>query len=85
MFGESLATGVHQLELPTAAELAFALKLGRRYEDSEADLPDLIVMSMAHHRKAQILMRDFRHFGSVAIKRGHQWPLLVSETDMPLP
>ncbi len=85
VFGESMATGVHRLESPTAADLEFALKLGKRYEDSGADLPDLIVMAMAHHRKAQILTWDFRHFRSVVLKRGHRWPLLVSETEMPLP
>lgn len=85
VFGESLTTGVHRLESPTAVELEFALKLGKRYEGNGADLPDLIVMSMAHHRKAQILTWDFRHFRSVVLKRGHHWPLLVSETDMPPP
>ena len=85
VFGESLTTGVHRLEAPTAAELEFALKLGKRYLDSGADLPDLIVMSMAHHRKAQILTWDFRHFRSVVAKRGHHWPLLVSEMELPLP
>ena len=85
VFGESMATGVHRLESPTAADLELALKLGKRYGDSGADLPDLIVMAMAHHRKAQILTWDFRHFRSVTLKRGHHWPLLVSEAEMPLP
>lgn len=85
VFGESLASGVHRLESPTAAELEFALKLGRRYQDSGADLPDLIVMSMAHHRKAHILTWDFRHFRVVVLRRGHHWPLVVSEAEMPLP
>lgn len=85
VFGESMATGVHRLESPTDADLELALTLGKRYEDSGADLPDLIVMAMAHHRKAQILTWDFRHFRSVVLKRGHHWPLLVSETEMPLP
>jgi len=85
VFGESMATGVHRLESPTDADLALALKLGKRYGDSGADLPDLIVMAMAHHRKAQILTWDFRHFRSVVLKRGHHWPLLVSEAEMPLP
>jgi len=85
IFGESLSMGVHRLESPTMAELEFALTLGKRYQDSGVDLPDLIVMSMAHHRKAHILTWDFRHFRSVVIKRGHHWPLLVSETEMPLP
>ena len=85
VFGESMTTGVHRLETPTAAELEFALKLARRYEDGGVDLPDLIVMSMAHHRKAHILTWDFRHFRAVVLKRGHHWPLLVSEAEMPLP
>lgn len=85
VFGESMATGVHRLESPTAADLALALKLGKRYSDSGADLPDLIVMAMAYHRKAQILTWDFRHFRSVVLKRGHHWPLLVSESEMPVP
>ena len=85
VFGESMATGVHRLESPTTADLELALKLGKRYKDSGADLPDLIVMAMAHHRKAQILTWDFRHFRSVVLKRGHHWPLLVSEIEMPLP
>jgi len=85
VFGEGLATGVHRLESPTAADLELALKLGKRYMNSGADLPDLIVMAMAHHRKAQILTWDFRHFRSVVLKRGHHWPLLISETEMPLP
>jgi len=85
IFGQSLASGVHRLESPTAADLELALKLGKRYEDSGADLPDLIVMAMAHHRKAQILTWDYRHFRLVVLKRGHHWSLLVSETEMPLP
>ncbi len=85
VFGESMATGVHRLESPTVADLELALKLGKRYGDSGADLPDLIVMAMAHNRKAQILTWDFRHFRSVVLKRGHHWPLLVSEAEMPLP
>ena len=85
VIGESMATGVHRLESPTAADLELALKLGKRYSDSGAELPDLIVMAMAHHRKAQILTWDFRHFRSVVLKRGHHWPLLVAEAEMPLP
>jgi len=85
VFGESMSTGVHRLESPAAADLELALKLGKRYSDSGADLPDLIVMAMAHHRKAQILTWDFRHFRSVVLKRGHHWPLLVSEAEMPVP
>ena len=85
VFGESMATGVHRLESPTAADLKLALKLGKRFTDSGVDLPDLIVMAMAHHRKAQILTWDFRHFRSVVLKRGHHWSLLVTEDEMPLP
>ncbi len=85
VFGESMASGVHRLESPTAADLELALKLGKRYKDSGAVLPDLIAMSMAHHRKAQILTWDFRHFRSVVLKRGHHRPLPVSETEMPPP
>lgn len=85
VFGESMATGVHRLESPTAADLELALKLGKRYIDSGVDLPDLIVMAMAYHRKAQILTWDFRHFRSVVLKRGHHWPLLISESEMPNP
>lgn len=85
VFGESMATGVHRLESPTAADLELALKLGKRYIDSGVDLPDLIVMAMAYHRKAQILTWDFRHFRSVVLKRGHHWPLLISEAEMPNP
>lgn len=84
-FGECLSTGVHQLEAPTGPELKFALKLGKRYLDSGADLPDLLVMAMAHCRKAQILTWDFRHFRAVVVKRGQSWPLLVSESELPLP
>lgn len=84
-FCESIAAGVHRLETPTAAELELALKLGKRYADSGADLPDLIVMSMAHHRRASVLTWDFRHFRSVVLRRGHHWPLVVTEAEMPLP
>ena len=85
VFGESMASGVHRLETPTVAEFELALKLGRRYRDSGADLPDLVVMAMAHHRRARILTWDFRHFRAVVLKRGHHWPLVVTESEMPLP
>ncbi|MFK7861800.1 MAG: PIN domain-containing protein [Granulosicoccus sp.] len=86
IFGESMATDVHRLESPTAAaDLELALKLGKRYSDSGTGLPDLIVMAMAHHHKAQILTWNFRHFRSVVLKRVHHWLLLVSETEMPRP
>lgn len=84
-FGESLSTGVHRLETPTGEELTFALRLGQRYLDSGVDLPDLIVMSMAHHRTARVLTWDFRHFRSVVYRRGQPWKLLVSESEMPMP
>lgn len=80
-----MAAGVHRLEAPTDAELESALQLGRRYQDSGADLPDLVVMAMAHHRQAYILTWDFRHFRSVVLRRGHHWSLVVSEEEMPLP
>ena len=85
VFGESMAAGVHRLETPTVAELELALKLARQYQDSGADLPDLIVMAMAHHRRAYVLTWDFRHFRTVVLKRGHHWPLVVTESEMPLP
>ena len=85
VFGESVAAGVHRLEAPTAAELELALKLGRRYADSGADLPDLVVMAMAHHRRARVLTWDFRHFRAVVLRRGHHWRLVVTEEELPLP
>lgn len=80
-----MASGVHRLEAPTDADLELALGLGKRYQDSGADLPDLLVMAMAHHRQAQILTWDFSHFRSVVLKRGHHWSLVVEESEMPLP
>jgi len=84
-FGESIASGVHRPESPTASDLELALKLGKRFADSGADLPDLIVMAMAHRHKAKILTWDFRHFRTVVLKRGHHWPLLVTEDKLPSP
>jgi predicted nucleic acid-binding protein len=84
-FAESLAAGVHRLEAPTAAELALALKLAKRYPESGADVPDLIVMAMASLREARVLTWDFRHFRAVVLRRGHHWPLLVEEADLPSP
>jgi predicted nucleic acid-binding protein len=84
-FTQSLLDGVHQLEAPTDRELALALKLAQRYLDSGADLPDLIVMAMASQRQAGILTWDFRHFPAVVLHRGHHWPLLVDETELPKP
>ena len=84
-FAESLSSGVHRLDAPSAAELELALRLARRYEDSGADIPDLVVMAMAAQRRAQILTWDFRHFRAVVLKRGHHWGLLVQEADLPDP
>lgn len=84
-FAQCLLEGIHQLDTPTTGEVALALKLAQRYVDSGADLPDLIVMAMASQRRAQILTWDFRHFRAVVLKRGHHWPLLVDETELPTP
>lgn len=84
-FAQALLVGEHRLATPTTPDLQLAARLGKRYIDSGADLPDLIVMSMAHHRKAQILTWDFRHFRSVILRRGHHWPLLVDEAELPPP
>ncbi len=84
-FAESLAAGVHRLDAPTAEELALALKLAKRYPDSGADLPDLVAMAMASRRRARILTWDFRHFRAVVLRRGHHWPLVVDESEMPSP
>jgi hypothetical protein len=69
----------------TAAELELALKLAERYLNSGADLPDLVVMAMASQRRARVLTWDFRHFRAVVLRRGHHWPLLVEETELPAP
>lgn len=82
-FGAALAEGVHRLEAPTHEELALALSLGQRYADSGADIPDLSVMAMAARRKARILTWDFRHFHAVVLRKGHHWPLLVQQTEVP--
>jgi predicted nucleic acid-binding protein len=84
-FAESLAAGVHRLETPTADELALALKLAKRYPDSGADIPDLVVMAMASRRRASVLTWDFRHFRVVVLRRGHHWPLAVDESELPAP
>jgi predicted nucleic acid-binding protein len=84
-FAESLSAGVHRLETPTEAEFALALKLAKRYPDSGADIPDLIVMAMAARRRASVLTWDFRHFRAVVLKRGHHWPLVVDEGELPSP
>jgi predicted nucleic acid-binding protein len=84
-FVESLSAGVHRLDCPTATELDLALKLAKRYPESGVDIPDLVVMAMASQRHAQILTWDFRHFRAVVLRRGHHWPLLVAEADLPSP
>jgi predicted nucleic acid-binding protein len=84
-FAESLVAGVHRLETPTAGELELALKLAKRYPDSGADMPDLIVMAMASVRRASVLTWDFRHFRAVVLRRGHHWPLVVDESELPSP
>ncbi len=84
-FARSLAAGVHRLEAPTSKELELALRLGQRYIDSGADLPDLAVMAMASRRRAQIFTSDYRHFRAVVLRRGHHWPLVVEEGELPAP
>ena len=84
-FTQSLLAGVHRLESPTAPELELAVNLAQRYSDSGVDLPDLIVMAMASRRRASILTWDFRHFRAVVLRRGHHWPLVVEEADLPRP
>lgn len=82
-FGAALRDGVHRLEATSQDELAAALRLGERYADSGADLPDLVVMAMAASRRAPILTWDFRHFRSVVLRKGHHWPLVVQEHELP--
>lgn len=84
-FAESLAAGIHRLESPTAGELERSLRLAKRYPDSGADIPDLIVMAMASQRRASVLTWDFRHFRAVVLRRGHHWPLVVDEGALPSP
>ena len=55
-FAEGLVAGAHRLEAPTARDFDLALNLARRYVDSAADLPDLIVMAMASRRRARIFL-----------------------------
>ena len=81
----SLADGVHRLEAPMAADLELALQLAQRYLDTGIDLPDLTVMAMASRRRAQILTWDYRHFRAVVLRRGHHWPLVVDESELPAP
>lgn len=84
-FAEDLLAGTHRLQAPTTPETELALILAHRYMNSGVDLPDLIVMAMASQRKAQILTWDFRHFRTVVLRRGHHWPLVVEEHDLPTP
>ena len=85
VFARALLDGVHQFDAPTEPELELALDLGEQYADSGVDLTDLTVMAMAHTRDAAILTWDFRHFRSVILERGHHWPLLVEEHELPSP
>jgi predicted nucleic acid-binding protein len=84
-FAAAIQSGVHQLATPTDNELATAIELAGRYPDSGVDLPDLMVMAMSRHRKAAVLTWDFHHFRSVVLRRGHHWPLLVAEHELPTP
>jgi len=85
VFARALLDGVHQFDAPTEPELELALDLGEQYADSGVDLTDLTVMAIAHSRNATILTWDFRHFRSVILERGHHWPLLVEEHELPAP
>lgn len=85
VFARALLDGVHQFDAPTDSELAASIDLGERYADSGVDLADLTVMTMAQARGAMILTWDFRHFRSVILERGHHWPLLVGEHELPSP
>lgn len=84
-FAQSLLDGVHVLDAPTNEESSLAVGLANRYTDSGADLPDLTVMAMAAVRKAKVLTWDFRHFRSVVLRRGHHWPMVVEEGELPTP
>ena len=84
-FGYSVHQGVHRLVTPTDRELALALDLAERFGDSGVDLSDLTVMAIAAERSATILTWDFRHFRSVVLGRGHHWPFLVDEHELPQP
>lgn len=82
-FTRALLDGVHRLDAPTDAELETAWRLAADYPDSGAELPDLVVMAMSEARGARVLTWDFRHFRSVVLRRGHHWPLLVDEHELP--
>lgn len=60
-----------------------AVGLGERDVDSGVDLLDLAVMAMSARRRAAVLTWDFRQFRSVMLQRGHHWPLLVEEHELP--
>jgi predicted nucleic acid-binding protein len=85
VLAQSLHAGIHRLEAPTTDELALSLRLARRYLDAGVDLPDLTVMAMASRRRAEILTWDYRHFRAVVLRRGHHWPLVVAESELPSP
>lgn len=84
-FSRSVLDGVHVLDAPTNPELSLAVELADRYADSGIDLPDLTVMAMAAIRRAKVLTWDFRHFRSVVLRRGHHWPMVVKEDELPAP
>lgn len=83
VFGRALLDGVHRLDGPSDTELEIAVGLGERYVGSGVDLSDLAVMAMSARRCAPVLTWDFRHFRSVVMAKGHHWPLLVEEHDLP--
>lgn len=82
-FVTALRDGVHRLETPSDEDLRVALRLGDQYPDVGVDLPDLSVMAIASRHRAHILTWDFRHFRAVVLRKGHHWPLLVEERDVP--
>jgi predicted nucleic acid-binding protein len=84
-FGHALLDGVHELEALTDKEHNVALDLAGRYASTGVDLPDVSVMAMASERKATVLTWDFRHFRAAVLRRGHHWPLLVDEHELPDP
>lgn len=85
VFSRALLDGVHRLDRPSDTELEMAVGLGERHVDSGVDLPDLVVMAMSARRGAAVLTWDFRQFRSVVLQRGHHWPLLVQEHELPEP
>jgi predicted nucleic acid-binding protein len=83
VFATALRDGVHRLDAATDVELSTVVALAERYRDSTVDLPDLVVMAMSDRRGAPILTWDFRHFRTVVLRRGHHWPLVIEEHDLP--